>query len=153
MADAGYKSHSSRSDRPGREFCLQMAKGTGSASWLFQATEPDERFDGTLCWPWGLTGMSLGALPELCVKQEMQFNRPQESGREPRKYVSFFLHQEIIMKGGTKPRTYTKQAEKFQDGAKKSGGMKTTRHAGPKRASKTAPSGTKGLQLEKRSHP
>ena len=57
------------------------------------------------------------------------------------------------MKGGSKPRPGTKSAEKFQDGAKKSGGVNTTRHAGPKRASKTPPTGTKGAQLEGRNHP
>jgi len=57
------------------------------------------------------------------------------------------------MKGGTKPRRSTKSAEKFQDGAKKSAGVNTTHHAGPKRASKSAPTGTKGAQLQARNHP
>ena len=57
------------------------------------------------------------------------------------------------MKGGTKPRPGTRRAEKFQDGARKAGGIKTARHAGPGRPSKTPPSGVKGAQLEKRSHP
>jgi len=57
------------------------------------------------------------------------------------------------MKRGTKPRPGTRRAEKYQDGAKKSGGANTTRHAGPKRTSKTEPTGTKGAQLEKRLHP
>jgi hypothetical protein len=50
------------------------------------------------------------------------------------------------MKGGTKPRPGTRRAEKYQDGPKKSGGANPTRHAGPKRASKIAPTGTKGAQ-------
>jgi hypothetical protein len=58
-----------------------------------------------------------------------------------------------MMKGGTKPRPGTRPAEKFQDGAKKSGGANTTRHAGPKRASKTISIGTRGAQLEKRFRP
>ncbi len=41
------------------------------------------------------------------------------------------------MKGGTEPRPGTKRAKKFQDGAKKSGGVNTMRHAGPKRKSKS----------------
>jgi hypothetical protein len=57
------------------------------------------------------------------------------------------------MKGGTKPQPGTRRAEEFQDGAKKSGGMKTPRHAGPGRASKTRPAGTKGRQLQQRNHP
>ena len=57
------------------------------------------------------------------------------------------------MKGGTKPRRSTKSAEKFQDGAKKSGGVNTMRHAGPKRKSKKPPTGTKDAQLEGRNHP
>jgi hypothetical protein len=57
------------------------------------------------------------------------------------------------MRGGTKPSPGTRRAEKFQDGAKKSGGVKTQRHAGPGRPSKTRPAGTKGRQLQQRSHP
>jgi hypothetical protein len=57
------------------------------------------------------------------------------------------------MAGGTKPARHTRKAEKFQDGAKKSGGMKTTKHAGPKRASKTPAQGTKGSQLHRRLQP
>ena len=57
------------------------------------------------------------------------------------------------MAGGTKPARHTRKAEKFQDGAKKSGGIKTTKHAGPKRASKTPAQGTKGSQLHRRLQP
>jgi hypothetical protein len=48
------------------------------------------------------------------------------------------------VKGGTKPQPGTRRAEKFQDGANKSGGIRTQHHAGPGRPSKTRPSGTKG---------
>ena len=41
------------------------------------------------------------------------------------------------MAGGTKPAPGTRKAERFQDGVKKSGGIRTTKHAGPKRTSKT----------------
>src|SRR5438477_335988 len=54
------------------------------------------------------------------------------------------------MAGGTKPAPRTRKAEKFQDGGKKSGGIGTAKHAGPKRASKTPPRGTKGSQLQRR---
>jgi hypothetical protein len=47
----------------------------------------------------------------------------------------------------TKPAPGTRKAEKFKDGQKKSGGARTPRHAGPGRASKTAP------KREKRAHP
>jgi len=57
------------------------------------------------------------------------------------------------VKGGSKPRPGTRRAEKFQDGAKKAGGIRTQRHAGPGRASKARPSGTKGAQLEHRNRP
>ena len=50
---------------------------------------------------------------------------------------------------GTKPAPRTRKAEKFQDGAKKSGGIGTTKHAGPKRASKPWPRGIKGSQLQR----
>jgi hypothetical protein len=50
----------------------------------------------------------------------------------------------------TKPRPGTRKAEAFKDGQKKSGGVRTTRQAGPGRASKTASSGVKGAQLQKR---
>jgi hypothetical protein len=59
----------------------------------------------------------------------------------------------LSVKRGTKLRPGTRRAEKYQDGAKKSGGANTTPHAGPKRASKTAPTGTNGAQFEKRLHP
>jgi hypothetical protein len=57
------------------------------------------------------------------------------------------------MAGGTKPLIGTRKAEKFKDGLKKSGGVKTQRHAGPGRASKTRSTGTKGQQLQKRLQP
>jgi hypothetical protein len=57
------------------------------------------------------------------------------------------------MAGGTKPRVGTRKAEKFKDGLSKSGGVKTQRHAGPGRASKTRPTGVKGRQLQKRAQP
>ena len=57
------------------------------------------------------------------------------------------------MSGGTKPPVGAKRAEKFKDGLKKGGGINATRHAGPGRASKTPPSGTKGAQLQKRAQP
>ena len=57
------------------------------------------------------------------------------------------------MAGGTKPRIATKRAEKFKDGLKKAGGLKTQRHAGPGRARKTRPSGLRGAQMQKRSQP
>lgn len=57
------------------------------------------------------------------------------------------------MAGGTKPRVGARKAEKFKDGLKKSGGVSTPRHAGPGRASKTRPTGTKGPQLQKRLQP
>jgi hypothetical protein len=59
------------------------------------------------------------------------------------------LMQEATMAGGTKPTSGTRRAEKFQDGAKKSGGIGTTRHAGPCRANKPQPVGTKGSQLQR----
>jgi hypothetical protein len=55
------------------------------------------------------------------------------------------------MAGGTKPRT--RKAEKFQDGAKKSGGLRTIQHAGPQRASKPRPRGIEGSQLQRRLQP
>jgi hypothetical protein len=58
------------------------------------------------------------------------------------------------MAGGTKPAPRTRKAEKFQDGAKKGGGVKTTQNMrGPKRSSKTPPRGTKGSQLQRRLQP
>ena len=57
------------------------------------------------------------------------------------------------MAGGTKPRVGTKRAEQFKDGLKKGGGIKTQKHAGPGRASKTRPTGVKGSQLQKRGQP
>jgi hypothetical protein len=51
------------------------------------------------------------------------------------------------MKGGTKPQPLTRPAEKFKDGAKKSGGMNRTRQAGPTRTSKKKPTGTTVRQL------
>jgi len=57
------------------------------------------------------------------------------------------------MAGGSKPRVATRKAEKFKDGLRKSGGARTQRHAGPGRASKTRPTGTRGSQLQKRLQP
>jgi hypothetical protein len=57
------------------------------------------------------------------------------------------------MAGGTKPPPHTRKAAKFQDGAKKGGGIGTRKHAGPKRTSKAAPQGTKGSQLQRRLQP
>jgi hypothetical protein len=57
------------------------------------------------------------------------------------------------MAGGSKPSIGTRRAARFKDGLKKAGGMKTQRHAGPGRASKTRPTGVKGSQLQKRAQP
>ena len=57
------------------------------------------------------------------------------------------------MAGGTKPPIGTRRAERFKDGLKKSGGLRTERHAGPGRASKTRSTGVKGSQLHKRARP
>jgi hypothetical protein len=57
------------------------------------------------------------------------------------------------MSGGTKPRPGTRRAAKYQDGAKKGGGVKAAKHAGPGRPSKTSPQGTKGRQLQRRAQP
>jgi hypothetical protein len=57
------------------------------------------------------------------------------------------------MVGGTKPGPHTRKAAKFQDGAKKSGGIGTREHAGPQRASKPRPRGIKGSQLQRRLQP
>ena len=48
------------------------------------------------------------------------------------------------MKGGTKPRPGTRRAEKFQDGAKKSGGVNTQRHAGPRAPARKGQAGLRG---------
>jgi hypothetical protein len=55
------------------------------------------------------------------------------------------------MPGGSNPRPGTRRAERYQDGAKKSGGLGASKHAGPGRASKTRPKGVKGRQLQRRS--
>jgi hypothetical protein len=57
------------------------------------------------------------------------------------------------MTGGTKPNPGTKHPSNYRDGARKSGGINTQKHAGPERASKTRPQGTKGAQLQKRLQP
>ena len=57
------------------------------------------------------------------------------------------------MPGGSKPLPKSKIKDTSQDGAHKGGGIKTKRHAGPMRPSKTSPSGTKGSQLQKRMQP
>jgi hypothetical protein len=58
--------------------------------------------------------------------------------------------QEKAMAGGSKPLPKSKVKNVSQDGAHKGGGIKTIRHAGPGRASKTKPTGTKGRQLQAR---
>jgi hypothetical protein len=45
------------------------------------------------------------------------------------------------------------EGEEFQDGVKKSGGLRTTEHAGPQRASKPRPRGIEGSQLQRRLQP
>jgi hypothetical protein len=57
------------------------------------------------------------------------------------------------MAGSSKPPPGSKRADRSQDGAHKGGGIKTRKHAGPTRASKTPPSGVKGAQLQKRMQP
>ncbi len=57
------------------------------------------------------------------------------------------------MPGGTKPLPRSKRKSTFQDGPHRGGSMKTTRHAGPLRSSKTKPVGTQGPQLHKRQAP
>jgi hypothetical protein len=57
------------------------------------------------------------------------------------------------MAGGTKPRPGTRRSEKFQDGARKGGGVGATKRAGPGRASKPRPRGIKGAQLQRRAQP
>jgi hypothetical protein len=57
------------------------------------------------------------------------------------------------MVGGTKPAPRTRKAAKFQDGAKKSGGIGAAKHSGPQRASKPGPRGMKGSQLQRRLQP
>jgi glycine/D-amino acid oxidase-like deaminating enzyme/nitrite reductase/ring-hydroxylating ferredoxin subunit len=47
--------------------------------------------------------------------------------------------KEARVAGGTKPQPGTRRAERYQDGARKRGGVGATKHAGPGRASKTAP--------------
>jgi hypothetical protein len=57
------------------------------------------------------------------------------------------------MAGGSKPNAGSKRPARFQGGSRSSGGIKTTRHAGPGRASKTPPQGIKGAQLQRRQQP
>jgi hypothetical protein len=57
------------------------------------------------------------------------------------------------MAGGTKPARHARKAEAFKDGLKKSGSVGRTKHAGPKRASKTRPGGSKGSQPQRRIQP
>jgi hypothetical protein len=56
----------------------------------------------------------------------------------------------VNMAGGTKPSPGTRRAERFKAGAKKGGGIGARPHAGPTRASKRRPVGTKGIQLQRR---
>jgi hypothetical protein len=58
--------------------------------------------------------------------------------------------EERMARGGSKPLPRSKVKDVSQDGARKGGGVKTQRHAGPGRTSKTRPTGTKGRQLAKR---
>ena len=59
-----------------------------------------------------------------------------------------------MMAGGSKPKPGSKQRRpNFQDGARKGGGIKAQKHAGPGRISKRRPQGTKGAQLERRGQP
>jgi hypothetical protein len=53
-------------------------------------------------------------------------------------------------KQATKPKSGERPAENYQDGARKGGGSNIQSHAGPQRASKPRPTGTKGSQLQKR---
>jgi hypothetical protein len=57
------------------------------------------------------------------------------------------------MAGGSKPKPGSKVPVRSQDGARKGGGIGTPRHAGPGRASKPRPVGTKGAQLQRRTRP
>jgi hypothetical protein len=57
---------------------------------------------------------------------------------------------EMRVAGGSKPKPGSKRAATFQDGAKKSGGLHARKHAGPGRASKTEPKGTRGKQTQRR---
>jgi hypothetical protein len=58
------------------------------------------------------------------------------------------------MAGASKPKPGSKvRPVKVQDGARKSGGIGTAQHAGPKRASKTPSSGTRGAQLQRKTQP
>jgi hypothetical protein len=57
------------------------------------------------------------------------------------------------MAGGTKPKHGSKRENNAQDGAHKGGGVNAQKHAGPTRASKTRPQGTKGRQLQRRLQP
>jgi hypothetical protein len=57
------------------------------------------------------------------------------------------------MAGGSKPNAGSKRPARFQGGSRSSGGIKTQRHAGPGRPSKTPPQGIKGAQLQRRQQP
>ncbi len=57
------------------------------------------------------------------------------------------------MAGGSKPKPGSKRPDRSQDGARTGGGINTQRHAGPGRASKPPPTGTKGAQLQRRGQP
>jgi hypothetical protein len=57
------------------------------------------------------------------------------------------------MRGSSKPKPGSKKPDTSQDGARKGGGLKAQKHAGPGRTSKTRPSGVKGAQLQKRTQP
>jgi hypothetical protein len=67
--------------------------------------------------------------------------------------LSVAPEMEDRMAGGSKPQPGSKRPAKSQDGGRSAGGIKTPRHAGPGRASKTKPSGSKGSSLQKRMQP
>jgi hypothetical protein len=57
------------------------------------------------------------------------------------------------MAGGSKPKPGSKRRANYQDGAKKGGGVNAKKHAGPGRTSKTAPTGMRGAQTQRRTQP
>jgi hypothetical protein len=61
--------------------------------------------------------------------------------------------KEITMAGGSKPKPGSKRKSTFQDGTSSGGGVNTKAHAGPKRKSKTMPTGTRGRQTQRRTQP
>jgi hypothetical protein len=59
-------------------------------------------------------------------------------------------HDAASVRGSSKPSRGSKRPDTSQDGAHKGGGINALRHGGPKRPSKTPPTGVKGSQLQKR---